>query len=123
MKLLIVDDHPGLRSVLRQLIARTGDTVIECGSGEEAIAILRNFEPDFTTIDFRLGGMSGVALARSICAKRPESRCALVSSYEADELRLVAKEAGAIAYIQKDHLVELSKLVGELRRELGAIPA
>ena len=42
MKLMIIDDHDGMRSTIRALIAAPGDTVVECGSGDEAILAINN---------------------------------------------------------------------------------
>lgn len=115
MNLLIVDDHAALRQTIRLLVEQPGDHVLECESAEAALAALHTFPADWVTIDFRLPGMSGLALARAIKLRQPTVRCALVSSYEIDSLRELAKDAGVEAYVQKDNLGELNLLLKSYR--------
>ena len=46
MKLMIVDDHAGMRSRIRDLLARPNVETREYGTGEEAIEAAREFQPD-----------------------------------------------------------------------------
>lgn len=111
MNLLIVDDHAALRQTIRLLVEQPGDHVLECETAEAALAALHTFAADWATIDFRLPGMSGLALARAIKLRYASVRCALVSSYEIDSLRELARDAGVEGYVQKDKLEELNRLM------------
>jgi CheY-like chemotaxis protein len=117
MKVMIVDDHAGVRNMLRQLLAAPGDSVVECATGEAAVQAARDFKPDYVTMDVRLPDLSGLEAARAIRASHPPSRVVIVTSYDQPFLRQTAREVGAIAYVLKDNLAELrSVLVG------GAFP-
>jgi len=107
MRLLIVDDHAGVRTMIRQLATLPDHAVRECATGEEAIRAVREFEPDLVTMDVRLPGIGGFAATRAICAIRPAARVVIVSSYDQPELRHAARAAGAADYVVKDNLGEL----------------
>lgn len=117
MKVMIVDDHAGVRNMIRQLLAAPGDSFLECATGEAAVQAAREFKPDYVTMDVRLPDLSGLEAARAIRAIHPPSRVIIVTSYDQPFLRQSAIEAGAIACIFKDNLGELRSLLGR-----GAIP-
>lgn len=110
MKLLIIDDHAGIRSMIREVATLPGDEVLECSSGEEALSVIEDFAPDWVSVDIRMGGMSGLAVVRAIRLLVPGTRSVIVSSYDVRELRAQANEAGATAYMLKDNLYELRDL-------------
>ena len=117
MKVMIVDDHAGVRNLIRQLLAVPGDSFVECATAQEAVQAARDFKPDYVTMDVRLPDLSGLEAARAIRAIHPPSRVIIVTSYDQPFLRQTASEVGAIAYVLKDNLAELrSVLMG------GAIP-
>ncbi|NOZ94336.1 MAG: response regulator [Acidobacteria bacterium] len=51
MKILIVDDEPGIRFVTRKILEKAGHTVLEAGTGEEGIAKIREARPDLVLLD------------------------------------------------------------------------
>jgi CheY-like chemotaxis protein len=117
MKLMIVDDHAGVRNMIRPLLGSPDDSVVECALGEDAVKVARDFKPDYVTMDIRLPDLSGLEAARAIRAIHPPSRIVIVTSYDQPFLRQAAREAVAFAYVVKDNLAELrSLLVG------GSIP-
>ena len=66
MRLMIVDDHAGVRQLIRQFVAATDDIVCECASGDEAIRVAPEFRPDAVTMDVRMPGSCGLKAARAI---------------------------------------------------------
>ena len=68
MKLMIVDDHAGVRNMIRQFLAAPGDSFVECATGEAAVQAARDFRPDYVTMDVRLPDLSGLEAARAIRA-------------------------------------------------------
>jgi DNA-binding NarL/FixJ family response regulator len=114
MNLMIVDDHAGMRQMIRQ-IAGAPAAVCECADGQEALARAGAFAPDFVTMDLRLPGISGLEATRAIVAAHPNARVVIVSTYDNAELRRAAAEAGASGFVAKDNLEEL-------RSQLGAGP-
>ena len=82
MKVMIVDDHAGVRNLIRQLLAAPGDSFVECATGEDAVQTAGDFRPDYVTMDVRLPDLSGLEAARAIRAIHPPSRVIIVTSYD-----------------------------------------
>jgi DNA-binding NarL/FixJ family response regulator len=114
MKLLIVDDHAGVRTMIRQLAALPDEAVRECASGEAALHTVREFEPDIVTMDVRLPGLSGLEATRAIRASHPATQVVVVSAYDQPTLRSAAQQAGAFAFVPKDNLEKLRPLFARI---------
>src|SRR6266550_3255753 len=110
MKLMIVDDHAGVRRMIRQLVAASGDTVQECSSGDEAIRMAAEFRPDFVTMDVRMPGLSGLDDTRAILTSRSDVRVVIVTNYDQPDLRNAATECGAIGLVLKESLDQVRPL-------------
>jgi DNA-binding NarL/FixJ family response regulator len=115
MKLLIVDDHEGMRNMIRQLIAAPGDFVLECSSADEALQVTGEFKPDCVTMDISMPGSDPFNAVRGIRAAYPGARVIFVSSHDQPGYRRAAQEAGAVGYVMKDNLSELYLLVATKR--------
>jgi DNA-binding NarL/FixJ family response regulator len=115
MKLMIVDDHEGMRNMIRQLIAAPGDSVLEFGTADEALQSAGEFKPDCVTMDISMPGMDAFNAARGIRAAYPSARVIFVSSHDQPNYRRAALEAGAVGYVMKDNLSELYLLVATKR--------
>ena len=115
MKFLIVDDHQGMRSTIRQLICTPSDTVMECASGDEALTAMEEFKPDCVTMDVSMPGRCAFDTMRAIRTAHPPVRMICVSSYDQADYRRAALEAGASGYGVKDNLSDLYLLVATKR--------
>jgi len=112
---MIVDDHEGMRTMIRQLIAAPGDSVLEFGTAEEALRVAGEFKPDFVTMDISMPGLDPFNAVRGIRAAYPPARVIFVSSHDQPDYRRAAQEAGAVGYVMKDNLSELYLLVATKR--------
>ena len=119
MKLMIIDDHAGVRSLIRELVATASDAVYECTSGNEAVRVARFFKPDYVTMDVRLPGLDGFATTQAICALQPAARVVMVTSFDQPEFRRCAAEAGAIGDVVKENLSELRAALLDPRASIG----
>jgi DNA-binding NarL/FixJ family response regulator len=115
LKLMIVDDHEGMRKMIRQLIAAPGDAVVECASGEEAMLAVTDFRPDCVTMDVSMPGLCAFKATRGIRAAHPSARVIVVSSHDLPEYRRAANEAGAAGYVIKENLSDLYLFVATKR--------
>jgi DNA-binding NarL/FixJ family response regulator len=104
IRVLIVDDHPVVRTGLRGMLEGAPGIVIagEAGSGDEAVAFARALRPDVILMDLRMPNGDGVSATRRILAERPEARVVVLTTYETDQDILRAVEAGATGYLLKD---------------------
>jgi CheY-like chemotaxis protein len=110
MKLMIVDDHAGVRRMIRHWVAASGDTVLECSSGDEAVRMAGEFSPDFVTMDVRMPGLSGLDAARALLAARSDVRIVIVTNYDPPDLRRAATASGAIGLVLKENLDQVRPL-------------
>jgi DNA-binding NarL/FixJ family response regulator len=104
IRILVVDDHPIVRSGITSVLASQPDfdVVGEAGNGEEAIAAASRLEPDLVLMDLRMPVRSGVDASAAILAVRPSTRIVVLTTYASDGEVLRAIEAGAVGYLLKD---------------------
>lgn len=102
---LLVDDHPVVRSGLRAVLD-TGDTVTvvgEAATGEEAITLASHLHPDVVLCDLRLGeGIDGIQTTAALRALDPAPAVLILTTFDRDAEILGAIEAGAAGYLRKD---------------------
>jgi signal transduction histidine kinase len=102
-KVLLVDDHPAMREVLRSLLEEVGGWVVvgEASSGEEAIPLVEGLQPDVVLMDCKMPGQGGVVTTREIVRSWPHIAVVAHTAYadEAYVREMVA--AGARGYILK----------------------
>lgn len=105
---LIVDDHPLLRSGLRQTLAQQpGLTVVgEAATGAAAVKQALALRPELVVMDLHLPEVNGVEATRQILAAMPETKIVVFSGDADRPLVDSALEAGACAYILKQSVVE-----------------
>lgn len=111
MRVLIVDDNPSMRRLIRSVIDGVADVVGECADGAEAPAAYAALRPDCVLMDIRMAGTDGVVATRQIATAWPTARICIVTDYEDADLRAAAHRAGACAYVLKDDLLSLRQLL------------
>ena len=111
MKLMIIDDHAGVRHLIRHLLAKPGDAVCECASGSDAVCLAPAFKPDYVTVDIAMPGLNGFEATRAIRAIHPAARVVIVSAFDQVEFHAAATRAGAINYVKKDNLTQLRSVL------------
>jgi two-component system, NarL family, invasion response regulator UvrY len=116
MKLLIVDDHPIVRSGLRRLLA--ADQTIaaaEAATGQEAIASFRDSPPDLVILDLNLPGMGGLEVLGRLKVENPNVRILVISMYDNPAYVARVLKAGARGYVSKnappEHILEAVRRV------------
>ncbi len=114
MKYIIADDHAGVRSMIRFLIAAPGDEIMECSSADEAVQIAAEFAPDCVTMDIRMPGLCSFAATRTILKAYDRTRVIIVTSYDHADLRRTAFDSGASEYVIKDDLVGLPDVLSRV---------
>jgi DNA-binding NarL/FixJ family response regulator len=87
-RVLTVDDQPACLAVVRDLLAATEglEGVAEVESGERAVELVQEIEPDMVLLDVWMPGMNGVWAARQIKALRPSTIVVIMSITHPDEL-------------------------------------
>ncbi|MBE7699324.1 response regulator transcription factor [Oerskovia sp. Sa1BUA8] len=106
VRVLVIDDHPVVRSGLVGMLTAEPDLVVvgEAGDGREGVALARDLAPDVVLMDLRMPVLDGVGATTEILAApgatRP--RVVVLTTYETDTDILRAVEAGATGYLLKD---------------------
>lgn len=98
---MLVDDEALARDRLRRLLRklRPDATVLEAGSGDEALALLAHEEPSLLLLDIRMPGMDGIAVAAEL--DRLPQPAAVIFCTAYDEYALEALQHQAVAYLLK----------------------
>lgn len=118
-RILVVDDHPMMRSGLIRLLDQQPDLVCcgEAGSVSEGHQAVGRLKPDLVILDLLLKGGDGLDLAKSLRAQFPAVRILILSQYEAPLYIERALRAGAMGYVVKDQAAE--ELLTAIRTVLG----
>jgi DNA-binding NtrC family response regulator len=99
--LLIVDDEPDLRWVLRGLFEDAGFAVAEAGDGDEALTKVAASLPDVVLSDMRMPRMQGIELVRTLRQRAPDLPVVLLSAVEDLATAVDAIREGAFDYQAK----------------------
>jgi len=113
---LIVDDEPALRKVLRTSLTAVGFTVEEARSGEEALGVAQHKSFDLVLLDINMPGIGGVEACRRLRDLSPRAGIVMVTVRDFEDDRVEALEAGADDYVTKPF--RLRELIARLRAVL-----
>jgi len=125
-RILVVDDEPDLRELVRVNLAQAGFAVETAASGREALARLHDAPPDLVVLDLMLPDFSGTEICRQLRADPELAQVAVIMlTAKSDELdRVVGFELGADDYVTKPFSPrELTLRVRAVLRRQRAEPA
>jgi two-component system KDP operon response regulator KdpE len=118
-RILIVDDEPQIRRVMRTTLAAQGYIVADARSGEEALEKLRTERFDLVLLDLNMPGMGGLAACRAIRADR-DIPIIILSVRDAEKDKVEALDAGADDYVSKPF--GMQELLARIRAALRHSP-
>jgi two-component system, OmpR family, KDP operon response regulator KdpE len=116
-RILVVDDEPQIRRVMKTALASNGYEAYEARTGEEALESLRANHPDLILLDMNMPGMGGMAACREIRAVS-EVPIIILSVRDSEQDKIAALDAGADDYMTKPFSV--NELIGAHPRESAA---
>jgi len=119
-KVLVVDDEPQIRRVMRVILSGENYEVLEARSGEAALLRFREFLPDLVVLDLNMPGMSGLETCRAIRETSDVPIIVLTVRREEDE-KVEALDAGADDYVVKPF--GKHELLARIRAALRRSPA
>ncbi|MBD0325454.1 MAG: response regulator [Pyrinomonadaceae bacterium] len=111
MKLLIVEEVPAMRRLIRSLLEDLALTVDECHDGRETLAACAARRPDWVLLDLNLSDTDAMEAARQIGIVHPRMNILIFAEQDNFLLREQARTAGARAYVLKENLLELRVLL------------
>lgn len=119
-RILIVDDQPQIRRVMRTTLIAAGYEVDDAKTGEEALEKVREFRPDLVLLDINMPGMGGISTCKAIRSDATIGIIMLtVRDSEADKVR--ALDAGADDFVTKPF--STPELMARIRAALRRVPA
>jgi CheY-like chemotaxis protein len=103
LRILVADDHPVIRRSVRQLLESHSRFEVcgEARDGVEAIAEAQRLKPDVVVLNITMPLLDGIAAAREITVKSPESAIVILSSHADKHFVEQARKSGARAYVAK----------------------
>ena len=101
-KLMIVDDAPFIREVVRQIAeAKNIEVIGEAENGEEAVTMALKLKPDVILMDVVMPKKSGIEAAREIKEKMPQIKIIACSTVDQDAMVMKAIESGCSDFVPK----------------------
>ncbi len=116
---LVVDDDPGVRYTLREILASEGLAVEEAADGAEALARFEAQPAPLVLTDLRMPGMDGMELLRRLAARHPAPRVVLITAHGSERQAVEAMKSGAYDYFRKPF--ETEELLAVVRRAVEAV--
>lgn len=132
-KILVVDDEPLIRQILTVMLTEAGFEVAQAESGEAALALRPEINPDVVLLDISMPGMDGLTTLGALLSQG-DVDCIMMTAYGTIRSAVEAIRAGAFDYLTKpfdnDELLliinraiemrRLSREIDDLRTELSS---
>lgn len=109
--ILIAEDNPLMRKMLRSLVEDLASEVVECTDGEAALSLYEKHQPAWVLMDVSMRPVDGLSATRAILARFQSARVIIVTEHDDAETRRSAFEAGASEFFGKDYLLPLRALI------------
>jgi two-component system KDP operon response regulator KdpE len=115
--ILVVDDEPQIRRVLRSTLTSQGYVITDAKTGEEGVESVRKNKPDLVLLDVNMPGMGGIEACREI-RRASEAPIIMLTVRNAERDKVLALDAGADDYVVKPFGIEelLARIRAALRR-------
>lgn len=103
IRVLIADDHTIVRDGIRLIIEREPDLVLvgDATDGAEALAKIRQTQPDVALLDINMPQLSGLEVARVVEAEKLSTKVVILSMHDRSSFLFAAIDAGALGYLLK----------------------
>ncbi|MDZ4863653.1 MAG: sigma-54 dependent transcriptional regulator [Gemmatimonadota bacterium] len=133
-RLLVVDDEPGIRAALRQILEYEGIEVKVASTGGEGLALFEEFRPNVVLLDVKMAGLNGLDTLTRLRELKPEATVVMISGHGTVATAIEATRRGAFDFLEKPldserllltvrNAIEHAALAGEntrFRREVEA---
>lgn len=101
VRVLVVDDDPTIRDVLRVMLGFEGCQVVDAPDGESALVMSAAIRPDVVILDVTMPGINGFEVCRQLKASPVPPRVVMLTARDHPEDERLGLDAGADAYLRK----------------------
>lgn len=115
-RILVVDDDRELRETISEILVDAGFVVAAAGSGEEALAVLREQTFDLVLLDMIMPGLGGQEILPLLKRQAPRARVIMITAFATVDNAVAAMRRGADDYLTKPFKVD--ELLTAVRRSL-----
>ena len=119
-RILVVDDEPQIRRIMRTTLTTAGYEVEDAKTGEEALVKLRDYRPDLILLDINMPGMGGLAACKALRAD-PNVAIIMLTVHNTEAAKVEALDAGADDFMSKPF--STPELMARIRAALRRVPA
>jgi len=109
--MLIVDDNPEFRSVIREILGLPESEVLELDDGDKVQETYRTFHPDWVLMDVKMKQMNGFDATKLLLTEFPDARVIIVTQYAEPAFQEQAYDAGACGFVSKECLEEINHII------------
>ena len=120
IRVLLADDHALVLAGIRALIMELGGTqiVAEASNGREAVALVKQHNPDLVIMDISMKELNGIEATAQIIAESPSTKILILSMHTTEDFVHRAIRAGASGYLVKDSApVDLKMAIAAVMRD------
>jgi two-component system, NarL family, response regulator LiaR len=108
MRVIIADDDPFARRMIKESLQRAGVVVVaEAPDGRQAVELAVFYRPDVVLMDVVMPELDGISATRQIVEAMPDQLVVMLTSSDEDEMGFVGLRAGAVGYLSKDLDVDI----------------
>ncbi|MBN1139114.1 MAG: response regulator transcription factor [Anaerolineae bacterium] len=126
-RVVIVDDHPIVRAGMRTVLDAAGDVqvVAEGASGDDALRLVAQYQPDVLVLDVNLPDLNGLEVTHRLRKRDIQTAILVLTVHDDNQTVLGLLESGATGYVLKDEALEtlVSAVRAAARGETWLSPA
>ena len=116
-RILVVDDDPGVREALRQVLDYEGYEVRAAGSGGEALTIYPEYRPHVVFLDVKMAGLDGLETLTRLRELDPPAQVIMISGHGTVATAVQATQRGAFDFLEKP--LDADRLLVTIRNALA----
>lgn len=115
--LLIVEDNPPMRRLIRSVVEDLAVNVHECEDGADALAAYEEHRPEWVVMDVEMNRKDGITATREIIEMHPEAKILILTRYDSGSIRKQAMRAGASKFVLKENILLIRETIDQWQIE------